>query len=70
VTPEQRAKAREHMRARYASLTEEERRAENRRKQAQRGNAKARRVYEFEQWQIDVAERVAQNELQRMAQHD
>lgn len=51
------------MRARYASLTEEERRAENQRKQSQRGNAKRRRVYEFEQWQIDVAERVARNEL-------
>lgn len=63
MTPEERARAREYMRARYASLTEEERRAENRRKQSQRGNAKARRVYEFEQWQIEVAERVARNEL-------
>jgi hypothetical protein len=58
ATPEQRAKAREYQRARYEALSEDERRAENRRKAAQRGNAKSKRVYVFEPWQIAVALKV------------
>lgn len=60
-TPEQLKRHREYERARYQAMTPEQRRELN----AKKLRAKAAKfdAYKFESWQIEVAERVAQNEL-------